>query len=143
MKLQFTFALLSLLFSTNVFAYQSEIDRFFELYESGQKEQAVDSIYSTNKWMSQKQDDIHNVKTQLINLGEIVGRYYGKVELGASDIKDRLVHVTYMALFERQPVRLEFVFYRPGEDWIIYSFSFDDNIDDELSEAARKAIAGY
>jgi hypothetical protein len=45
-------------------------------------------------------------------------------------------------MFERQPVRLEFVFYRPKDKWIIYSYSFDDNIDEELIDFSRKKIVG-
>jgi hypothetical protein len=35
---------------------------------------------------------------------------------------------------------MEFQFYRPDDAWIIYSYSFDDAIDDELQTEARKAI---
>ena len=111
-----------LLISGSAFAKQKEVDKFFELFESGKIAEAVDSIYSTNKWIQQKSDDIHNVKTQLQNLQSLVGDYHGKVKLGEEDIEDRLAHITYLTLFERQPVRLEFVFYRPQDEWLIYSF---------------------
>ncbi len=143
MKTKVLVILSLLILSKSTFAYQGEIDNFFKLYESGKSLEAVDSIYSTNKWISQKSDDVHNVKTQLQNLQSLVGKYQGKVLLGEEDIADRLTHVTYLALFERQPVRLEFVFYRPQEEWIIYSFSFDDDIDDELESVSRRKIAGY
>lgn len=143
MKTRILLILSALIMSKSSLAYQVEIDKFFTLYESGKSIEAVDSIYSTNKWIRQKSDDIHNVKTQLQNLQSLVGKYQGKVMLGAEDIEDRLTHVTYLALFERQPVRLEFVFYRPQDDWIIYSFSFDDDIDEELETFSRRKIAGY
>jgi hypothetical protein len=136
-------AVVLFLISIQASAHQSEIDKFFKLYESGKIIEAVDSIYSTNKWIDRKSDDIHNLKTQLQNLTGLVGEYHGKVKLGTSDIEDRLVHVTYLALYERQPVRLEFLFYRSKDKWAIYSFSFDDDIDDELTTSARRKIAGY
>lgn len=143
MKFASLTALLLLLASFDSFAYQKEIDKFFQLYEAGKVTESVDSIYSTNKWMVKKADDIHNVKTQLQNLNSLVGEYQGKVKLGTEDLEGRLVYVSYMALFERQPVRLEFVFYRPQDDWIIYSFSFDDTIDDELRDFSRNKIIGW
>ncbi|GAA0859654.1 hypothetical protein [Aliiglaciecola litoralis] len=143
MKFTILTTILLLLTSFNSFAYQKEIDKFFQLYEAGKVTDAVDSIYSTNKWILQKTDDIQNVKTQLQSLQSLVGEYHGKVKLGSEDLKDRLVYVSYLTMFERQPVRLEFVFYRPKEDWVIYSFSFDDTIDDELTDFSRKRIIGW
>ena len=72
-----------------------------------------------------------------------MGDYHGKVKLGEHEVADRLVYVSYMVLYERQPVRLEFMFYRPVNDWIIYSFSFDDEIDGELVTAGREKIVGF
>ncbi|CAM4294138.1 hypothetical protein [Alteromonas australica] len=136
-------ALLLLSFSHSSFAFEDEIETFFSLYEAGKFNEAVDAIYSTNKWMDQKSDDIHNVKIQLQNLNSLVGDYHGKVKLGEHEVADRLVYVSYMVLYERQPVRLEFMFYRPVNDWIIYSFSFDDEIDGELVTAGREKIVGF
>lgn len=136
-------ALLLVCFSHTSFAFEGEIDKFFSLYEAGKFNEAVDAIYATNKWMDQKSDDIHNVKVQLQNLNSLVGDYHGKVKLGEHGLTDRLVYVSYMVLYERQPVRMEFMFYRPVNDWIIYSFSFDDEIDGELVSAGREKIAGF
>ncbi|WP_409525707.1 hypothetical protein [Nitrincola sp. MINF-07-Sa-05] len=143
MNLIKTLPLTLILFCSQAIAYQGEIDKFFSLYESGKVTEAVDSIYSTNKWLDRKSDDVEKVKSQLSNINNLVGEYYGKTKLGVSDIEDRLIYVSYLALYERQPIRMEFVFYRPEEKWIIYSFSFDDNIDNELIDAARSKIAGY
>jgi hypothetical protein len=143
MKLKIIASLLLILSTFSSFGYEKEIDKFFKLYESGKIIEAVDSIYSTNKWVVNKQDDIQNVKTQMQNLQSLVGEYHGKVKLGKEDLENRLVYVSYLALFERQPVRLEFVFYRSKEDWIVYSFSFDDSIDDELIDYSRKKIVGW
>lgn len=126
-----------LCFANSAFAYEAEVEKFFSLYEAGKTTEAVDAIYGSNKWMTQKADAIHNVKTQLQNLTSLVGEYQGKIKLGEKDLEDRLVYVSYLVLYDRQPVRLEFVFYRPKEDWIIYSFSFDDEIDEELQAAGR------
>lgn len=141
MRVMFTLAL-SLFFTTSLAGtYTSEIAKFYELYEKGKKVEAVDSIYSTNPWMSSAADSIHQIKTQLENIEEIVGNYNGKVLIDETSIKDRFVHVTYMTLYDRQPVRMEFQFYRPEEDWIVYSFSFDINFDDEVESEVRKKIA--
>ncbi|MFT6087362.1 MAG: hypothetical protein ACJAWT_000778 [Glaciecola sp.] len=131
------------LVSFNTLSYEGELDKFFNLYEAGKIIEAVDSIYSSNRWIDRKSDDIEKLKAQFVGVSSLVGEYHGKTLLGKKDINERLISVTYMALYERQPVRLEFVFYRPKDKWVIYSFSYDDNIDEELLDASRREIAGY
>lgn len=137
-------AALLLLLASPAFAgsYQDEINAFFSLYESGKKSEAVDRLYSTNPWTSQANDSIVQIKTQFGSVEKVVGRYLGKEMIGEQNIKDRFIQVTYLALYERQPVRMEFQFYRPKNDWIIYSFSFDTDFDDDVNTAARIAAAG-
>lgn len=120
--------------------YQDEIDAFFKLYESGKRIEAVDRIYSTNKWAAASQDAIHNIKTQLENIEQILGKYNGKEKIGELNVGGRFVHVTHMVLYDRQPLRMEFQFYRPQNDWIIYSFSFDVELTDEVQKSARQAV---
>lgn len=121
--------------------YNTEIAKFFNLYESGKKIEAIDTLYSTNPWMSSASDAIQNIKTQLQDIEKLVGNYNGKELLGEHNIKNRFVHVTYITLYDRQPVRMEFQFYRPKNDWIIYSFAFDIDIDDEVEKGAREKIS--
>lgn len=140
MKFKAIVSSLLIVLSLESMANDKEIEKFFKLYDSGKISEAVDSIYSTNKWIDRKSDDIEKMKSQLSNLGSLIGEYYGREELGNSEVNGRLMYVSYLALFERQPVRLEFVFYKPNKEWIIYSFSFDDSIDDELVSSGRKKI---
>ena len=120
--------------------YQGEINKFFKLFEAGKKSEAVNSIYRTNPWMDSAQDAIINIKNQLQSLDKLVGNYNGKEKVGELDVRGRFVHITYLALYDRQPVRMEFQFYRPKDEWIIYSFSFDVKFDDEVEAMARKNI---
>ncbi len=121
--------------------YQQEIDTFFESVLQGETMEALDTLYSTNPWISESSDAIENVKSQLAGLEQLVGDFHGAEELGARNVKDRFVHVTYLALYDRQPVRMEFQFWRPREDWMIFSFSFDVDFDNEIEMAERARIA--
>lgn len=141
MRKLFIIMLISFPFHANAADYNSEIAKFFALYESGKKIEAIDTLYSTNPWMSSASDAIQNIKTQLQGIEKLVGNYNGKELLGEHNIKNRFVHVTYIALYDRQPVRMEFQFYRPKSDWIIYSFSFDIKIDEEIEKGAREKIS--
>jgi hypothetical protein len=42
---------------------------------------------------------------------------------------------TYLLKYDRQPLRLTFKLYKPGDKWIMYSFSYDDTLDEDLEKA--------
>jgi len=142
-----TVALFACLMTTVVFAadgqagYEPLIQKFFKKFEAGKINEAIDELYSTNKWVDQQRDMVQNVKTQFAGVGPLVGQYRGRELVGTTTIGGRVVHVTYLALYDRQPVRLEFQFYKPQDAWIIYSFSFDTKLSDELEAAARAEVA--
>jgi hypothetical protein len=140
-------ALFACLMTAAVFAsdggagYEPLIQKFFKKFEAGKINEAIDELYSTNKWVDQQRDMVQNVKTQFAGVGALVGQYRGRELVGTTIIGGRVVHVTYLALYDRQPVRLEFQFYKPQDAWIIYSFSFDTKLSDELEAAARAEVA--
>lgn len=134
--------ILFILFTTsfNLFAadYQQEIDKFFKLYQAGKITEAIDSVYSTNEYVSAIPDQIKNVKTQLSALEGLVGQVHHISKLDTFLVGDAFVYVTYLATYDRQPVRYEFQFFKVKEGWRIYSFSFDDDLS-EIQSQARKA----
>jgi hypothetical protein len=121
--------------------YQGEIDKFFMLFDQGKKAEAVDSLYASNPWMSSAKDSIREIKDQFAGIENLVGQYNGHALIGESIIKERFVHVTYLALYDRQPVRMEFQFYRPKQKWLIYGFSFDIEFDNAVEAEARSRAA--
>jgi hypothetical protein len=133
--------LIAILFSFSSIAadYQSEIDEFFKLYQAGKVDEAVDSIYRTNKYVSSIPDQIQRVKTQLNALGGLVGDINNIGKIDTYSVGNDFVHVTYLATYDRQPVRYEFQFFKVKSGWRIYSFSFDDDLTKEITTLARKA----
>jgi hypothetical protein len=122
--------------------YQTEIDAFLERFARGKLNEAVDKLYGNNPWIPLDGDGVRNVKAQFQGIGEMVGGYTGAVKVGELMVVDRLVHVTYLALFERQPLRFEFQYYRPRNEWMIFSFEFDGDFDEDLQVEARRLAAG-
>lgn len=123
--------------------YQTEIDAFFERFAAGELNEAVDKLYGKNPWIPLDGDGVRNIKAQLQGITEVVGDYAGRTKIGEHAVGDRLVHLTYLALFDRQPLRFEFQFYRARDTWMIFSFEFDADFDDDLqAEARRLAAAG-
>ncbi len=133
--------LITAFLSLNTFAsdYQSEIDEFFELYKSGKINEAVDSIYKSNKYVSSIPDQIINVKNQLSSLKGLVGEINNIGKIDTYAVGDDFVHITYLVTYDRQPIRYEFQFFKVKEGWRVYSFSFDDELTGEIKALARKS----
>ena len=140
-------ALLAMLVGFNASAadgdvgYEPLIQKFFKQFEAGKVNDAIDDLYSTNKWSDQQRDMVQNIKTQFAGVGPLMGHYRGRELVGTATIGGRLVHVTYLVLYDRQPLRFEFQFYKPQGAWVIYSFSFDTKLSNELEAGARAEVA--
>jgi hypothetical protein len=115
---------------------QSLVDKFFIDYEKKGAAVAVDELYKTNVWTSRIQDNVNDIKNKLVGFNEeLVGKYYGYVFLDQIETADCFSIQTYLLRFDRQPLRLTFKLYKPNDKWILYSFSFDDSLDEDLEKA--------
>lgn len=114
------------------------ISTFFETYESNKPMEALDKLYSHTPWLERIRDDVERLKTQFANLKSIVGEYHGREVLYQRKVKECFFIATYLVRYDRQPIRFNFEFYNPSDQWILYSFSYDDSFDDDLVEAAKR-----
>jgi hypothetical protein len=113
------------------------IKAFFNTYSTGKVEKAVEEIYKTNPWMSRNSDAVDNLKRQLRSSVELMGDYRGYGLLGTKDVASDLVLYDYLVKYDRQPLRFRFMFYRADKQWMLYSISYDDSIDEELKELVK------
>jgi hypothetical protein len=129
-----------LLCSFNVLAQddtQKIIDRFFEIYNTKSANEAVDYIFSTNKWMNESKDQIENVKFKLNGTLKLLGDYVGYNLITKKTVGDHLSLYTFMVRYDRQPLRFSMLFYKPSDQWKLLNFSYDDSMDEELQEASK------
>jgi hypothetical protein len=113
------------------------IRSFFATYVSGEEVKALDDLYRLSPWISSKSDNVAHLKSQVVAMKELVGKFYGYEEIAQLYLTDHLVQFDYLVLYDRQPVRFRFQFYRADKEWITFGFSFDDSLDDELEEAIK------
>ena len=116
---------------------QKMINEFFTKYKNKGTNEAIDYIFSTNKWMTESTDQISNIKFKLNNTIKVLGTYYGNDLISKKTIGDHLTLYTFLVRYERQPLRFNFMFYKANDQWVIYNYSYDDSIDEELKEAAK------
>lgn len=118
--------------------YKKDIDEFFDLYKKGEIDKAVDAIYETNPYVASIPDQIKNVKTQLGAVEGLVGKLHTLELVDTYEVGKSLVHVTYMGIYDRQPVKFEFQFFKLKDGWRIYAFSFDADVFDKIEVSAQK-----
>lgn len=126
--------------SSNLFAQSSPqklIDTFFTTYEKDVGK-AVRDLYATNKWNERIKDDIDKVIGTVNGFTEsYMGKYYGKELITTKQFSESFVLYSYLVKYDRQPIRFIFKFYKPNDDWVLYSYALDVGLDDEIQEAAK------
>lgn len=120
--------------------YQKDIDSFFKSLKEGDVEIAITDLYRSNPYVSSVPDQIINLKTQLSALPGLVGELNLLEKVDTYKVSDILHQVTYVATYDRQPVRFEFQYFKIKTGWRIYSMSFDSDLTDELQKFARKNV---
>ena len=77
------------------------------------------------------------LKIQLKQYEELIGEYYGEEFLYKGNLGESFTTYVYLVKYERQPVRFTFEFYRPKDVWMVYSFKFDDNFDEDFEDIIK------
>jgi len=116
---------------------QKIIDKFFSLYSTKKTNEAIDYIFSSNKWMNESKDQIENVKFKLNSTLKLVGEYAGYSLMTKKTLGEHLTLYTFIVRYDRQPLRFSMLFYKPRNEWQLQNFSYDDKMDEELDEAAK------
>ncbi|MBI3038290.1 hypothetical protein HYY75_04440 [bacterium] len=116
--------------------YHKIIDDFMARVKKGESTEAIDFLYSGNPWISNKSDSIINLKNKFKNLTELVGQYNSHECLHEKVVAGRFAYVFYFVAYDRQPLKFIFEFYKPKNDWMIYSFAFNGELEDDIEKSA-------
>ena len=109
---------------------------FFKIYENNPM-QAIDYVFSTNKWLGATPGALENIKTKLQSSLDLVGSYQGHEVISSKRIGESYGILSYLAKYERQPIRFIFILYKPDKKWQVQNFKFDDAMSKELEESVR------
>ena len=110
--------------------------KFFKDFVSNSSK-AIDEIYKTNPHSVELTEAINNMKEVANNYPESLGKYHGYELITQEKITNSFVLLTYMARFDRQPMRFTFIYYKHSNEWHLYSLNFSANLDEELEQIAK------
>lgn len=111
------------------------INEFFTEYQSGSVDDAIDYLFNTNNSFLPEQTQ--ELKNMLASASITIGAFTGFEEITEKSTSPSLTFFSYLVKHDRQPLRFNFMFYKPRDKWILYKFKFDDNVATELEEAGR------
>jgi len=116
---------------------QAVMDTFEEQLHADGPARAIATLFDSNPWLRANEDVKASISGQLENLLPRVGAYHRNERMGSTQVSESFVFYTYLYLYDRQPLRFHFTFYRPADTWMLFNFSFNDSFSDEFEEAHR------
>jgi len=144
MKLKIAAALLTiaciLLFNNSLVAQEKPEDittHFFELFQEKGSDVAFDYAWSTNKWLITDTISTRDTKTKFKKGIAMLGKYYGYELIEKINLTDSYVLFDYLLKFDRQPLKISFILYKPDLSWQIIDLKFDPKLTDDI-ESKRK-----
>ena len=112
------------------------VNTFFKKYKDEGTAAAIDYIFGTNKYFTNTAG-ITQLKAKLDSLRQGIGNYLGKDLIVQKNASNSLVFYSYLVKHEIQPIRFTFMFYKPQNEWVLYRFKYDDQMDIELEDAGK------
>lgn len=114
--------------------YLQEISAFFATIKKGQPKEAAERLLSTNAEAAARLDNKLSVENGLERMKDTLGAFKDFNIVKEKKIGERIVYVLAFAIYEKQPVRFEFIFYKPEEKWLFLNVNFGlQTIDDILA----------
>ena len=98
---------------------------------------AYGKLFSRNKWMASQQSTIETNKIKLKDLLDQLGSYHGVEFITEKQAGPSYILKSFLAKYDRQPVRFTFILYKPKDTWLLQNVIWDVDIDEELKEAAK------
>lgn len=117
--------------------YDDIVAKFFDQIAEGKAEAAIDALYKTNPYSDKITDAIVNMKSSLTSQTALMGTYRGSSLIIRKELGDRLAYLYYIVSYDRQPLKVEFFFYKPGEKWVLQSMNYSDKVLDDIRDFAR------
>jgi len=109
-------------------------DSFFTYFKTKGVERSLEYVFATNKYLKQNPEIVTNLKAKFDKALPIIGNFYRYEKYMHKEVNNTLVHMGYLMVFDRQPIKIVFTLYFATDHWQIQDLRFDDKIDDVIKE---------
>jgi hypothetical protein len=123
-----------------IFAQEKPEDitgHFFELFQAKGSDAAFDYAWSTNKWLITDTVSTHEKKEQFKKGIALLGPYFGNELIEKVNLTESYVLFNYLLRFDRQPLKITFILYKPNQKWQILEMKFDVKLGDDIESRVK------
>jgi len=114
--------------------YLQDISGFFATVKKGQPKEAAEQLLSSNPEAASRVENKLSIENGLERMKDTLGELKDFNIIKEKKIGERIVYVLAFALYEKQPVRFEFIFYKPNDQWLFLNVNFGlQTVDDILA----------
>lgn len=106
------------------------LEIFFEYYSQNKTDDAIDYVFSTNKYLQGAEQQIVSIKEKLKTVTSVIGPYFGYEKILEKKLGESYVFIKCMVKHDRQPLFFTFMLYKPDKIWQLQSLRFDDKLED-------------
>jgi len=117
------------------------ITKFFASVAKENSDEAFNTLFKGNPWMEGRSDALAHVKAQYLAMASQLGKFCGYQSVLTKDITDRLVYTKVLVYYERQPIELTFIFFKPKEQWQTQWYNCNTEVE-QFVPALIKEAAG-
>lgn len=110
------------------------IETFHNKLKVNDFDTSLDTLYVSNPWIAKNEEAIQKLKTSFVSLPSVVGPFYEAEYIRSEVAGGHFIVLYYLAIFDRQPLVFQYSFYRPKDNWLIYSFSFNADLDSVIQK---------
>ena len=114
--------------------YNKIVDHFFSQVKAEKYTDAAHTLVDTNPQDAYNVDKHEVVARGLQNITQHFGAFQEFKPLVSKNLSDAIGYVYGVGLYERNPIRFEFIFFKSGVDWRIWRYDFNDNFADEIRD---------
>ncbi len=104
------------------------VTQFLEIYSEEGVDQGLKYLFEYNPWIN----NFESLSTRLLELTSQIGMLKGSDLIVTKKIGNAMIMFSYLMKYERQPIRFNITFYRPGTNWQVQDFRYDDELIQEL-----------
>lgn len=113
-------------------------EHFFKLYVEQSSDTAIGYIFANNKWMNNYKAYIDNLKMQTKEFIAKIGQYYGYELIEKVVYSENYMLFNYMLRYDRQPIKISFILYKPNQTWQIQNLKLDEKLEDDIEQKSEK-----
>lgn len=103
------------------------LDNFFIKFERNIDE-AIDYLFSTNELIDKRQPGISAIKERFDMSRKLLGEYYGHELISELRAGESYRKYSFSLKYERQPLKIEIVLYKPNDSWKVQNVNFHDDL---------------